>query len=314
MSRDEGGASAAVESDWRTHLVVVTGRSGAGRTTAMAVLEDLGFERVDRPPLNMVATMARELIAVGRAKVVIGVDARTAGFSASAFQALRRALSTLGVARFTVLYLDGSDEALRRRYTETRRRHPLSPLGAIDEGLARDREFMGPIRDLADVVIDTSALVPNELKRAVVERIAPNSALPMTIEIVSFAYKNGLPPEADLVFDCRFLKNPHYEPSLREKDGRDPDVAAYVASDPLFPAFCDQVVAHARLLLPAYEAAGKSYLTLAFGCTGGKHRSVALAERLASELRTQERSVRLRHRERASADDAAAAQADGRRP
>lgn len=286
------------DADWRSHIVIVTGRSGAGRTTAIGVLEDLGFDRVDGAPLKLIPAIARELISEGRSRVAIGVDARTAGFSSQGFEALLQGLAGLGVARTTTLFLDGSDEALRRRYTETRRRHPLAPGGTIDEGLAVCRRETASIKDLADLVIDTSELTPNELRRALVERVAPAGALGMTVEIVSFAYKFGLPPEADLVFDCRFLRNPHYDPALRAKDGRDPAVAAYVKEDPLFQTFFNQVQAHLQLLRPAYEASGKSYLTIGFGCTGGKHRSVALAEMTANALQDRRRAVRVRHRER----------------
>lgn len=292
--------------DWRSHLVIVTGRSGAGRTTAIGVLEDLGFDRVDGAPLKLIPSIVRELIVAQRGRVAIGVDARTAGFSGPGFAELKQALEGLGVARITALFLDGDDEALRRRYTETRRRHPLAPHGVIDEGLAQDRAETAPIKEMADLVIDTSALTPNELRRAIVDRVAPASLMGMTVEIVSFAYRNGLPPEADLVFDCRFLRNPHYNAALRPRDGRDPAVAAYVREDPLFQPFFDQVLAHLRLLRPAFEDAGKSYLTVAFGCTGGKHRSVALAEAVGAALQDRRSAVRVRHRERDRSDEEAA--------
>ena len=295
-SRERGGASPTV--DWRSHLVIVTGRFGAGRTTAIGVLEDLGFDRVDGAPLRLIPAIAEELIEAQRGRIAIGVDARTAGFSPAGFAELLQELKSLRVARATILFLDGSDEALRRRYTETRRRHPLAPGGTIDEGMALCAQTTVPIKDLSDLVIDTSAMTPNELRRTIVERVAPSGAIGMTVEIVSFAYKHGLPPEADLVFDCRFLRNPHYDPALRAKDGRDPAVAAYVKEDPLFQPFFEQVMTHLRLLRPAYEESGKSYLTIAFGCTGGKHRSVALAEATADSLQDRRRSVRLRHRER----------------
>lgn len=292
---DTGGDGAA--SDWRSHIVVVTGRSGAGRTTAIGVLEDLGFDRVDGAPLRLIPSIAAEMIGAGRARIAIGVDARSTGFSAEAFAALGEALRELGAARSTTLFLDGDDETLRRRYTETRRRHPLAPEGTIEEGLARDRAATTPLKELADMVVDTSALTPNGLRRVIVDRVAPAGALGMILEVVSFAYRNGLPPEADLVFDCRFLRNPHYEPGLREMDGRSAAVAAYIEEDALYALFLQQVTAHLKLLRPAYENAGKSYLTVAFGCTGGKHRSVALAEAVAAALQDRRRAVRLRHRE-----------------
>ncbi|MEL6977533.1 MAG: RNase adapter RapZ [Pseudomonadota bacterium] len=300
--RETSGEERAPPPDWRSHLVIVTGRSGAGRTTAMAVLEDLGFDRVDGAPLKLIPSILRELIVAERGRVAIGVDARTAGFSNEGFAALKRDLAALDVARVTALFLDGSDEALRRRYTETRRRHPLAPHGAMEEGIALDRALTAPIKEQADLVIDTTTLTPNELRRTIVDRVAPASLLGMTIEIVSFAYRNGLPPEADLVFDCRFLRNPHYDPALRPRDGRDPDVAAYVKEDPLFQPFFDQVLAHLTLLKPAYEASGKSYLTIAFGCTGGKHRSVALAEAMGAAMQDRRSAVRVRHRERERAE------------
>lgn len=302
--KDEGGETSADQDasaslvDWRSHVVIVTGRSGAGRTTAIGVLEDVGFDRVDGAPLRLIPSIANELIEAGRGRIAIGVDARTAGFSPGGFAELLQELSAMRVARSTVIFLDGSDEALRRRYTETRRRHPLATGGTIDEGLAVCRRETAPIKDLADLVIDTSVMTPNELRRSLVERVAPAGAIGMTVEVVSFAYKFGLPREADLVFDCRFLLNPHYDPKLRAKDGRDADVAAYVQEDPLFQPYFDQVMAHLRLLRPAYEAAGKSYLTIGFGCTGGKHRSVALAELTARALHDRRSAVRVRHRER----------------
>ena len=294
----DGAEADKTPPDWRSHVVIVTGRSGAGRTTAIGVLEDLGFDRVDGAPMKLIPEIVSELVSAGRSRIAVGVDARTAGFSADGFATLIGSLSRLGIARATTLFLDGTDEALRRRYTETRRRHPMAPDGTIDEGLARDRRDTTAVKDLADLVIDTSELSPNELRRAIVERVAPAGMIGMTVEIVSFAYRFGLPPEADLVFDCRFLRNPHYDPALRALDGRDAAVADYVKEDPLFQTFFDQILAHLRLLRPAYEAAGKSYLTIAFGCTGGKHRSVALAEMVGDALQDRRRSVRVRHRER----------------
>lgn len=280
----------------RPQIVVVTGRSGAGRTTAIGILEDLGYDRVDGAPLRLIPSIVSEMIGAGRPRIAIGVDARSTGFSTPAFATLRDALAALEDADFSAMFLDGDDETLRRRYTETRRRHPLAQTGTIEQGLARDRAATTPLKELADIVIDTSTLTPNDLRRVIVDRIAAG-ALGMAVEVVSFAYRNGLPASADLVFDCRFLRNPHYDRNLRAMDGRSAAVAAYVESDRLYLPFLEQVMAHLKMLLPAYENAGKSYLTVAFGCTGGKHRSVALAEAVAAALQDRRGTVRLRHRE-----------------
>ncbi len=211
-------------------------------------------------------------------------------------------LRELSTARLSVLFVDASDDALRRRYTETRRRHPLAPTQSIDLGLKRDRERAVALREAADLTIDTTHLTPADLKRTVRQRIAGQGAHGLNISIVSFAYRNGLPEEADIVFDCRFLRNPHYEPTLRPLTGRSPEVASYVGSDPLYEPYLAQITDHARLLLPAFAAEGKSYVTFAFGCTGGKHRSIAVAEAFAQILRAQGWRPLVRHREHPASD------------
>ena len=279
-------------------IVLVTGRAGAGRTTFINALEDIGFETVDTPPIEFIPAMAARVTADSSARLAIGVAARSPGFSEAAFAKAVEGLCAIPSSRPIVVFLDGDDDSLRRRYTETRRRHPLAPHGSIDEGLRLDRERTGPLRGYADLVIDTSQLTPGELKWLVQQRFATEGGVGPSLSLVSFAYKNGLPPEADLVFDCRFLKNPYYVEALRERDGRDPEVAAHVAEDPRYADYLAKILDMARLLLPACAAEGKSYLTLAFGCTGGKHRSVAMAEAVARALRADGRSLRVRHRER----------------
>lgn len=278
-------------------IVVVTGRSGAGRTTAINALEDLGFETIDTPPLDFVPAMAARMASEGPRRLAIGVDARTAGFSREAVAEMLRALHKIEGARIAMLFLDGSDDALRKRYMATRRRHPLAPNDTVDAGLERDRARMLPLRELADLVVDTSTLTPRDLRRVVQQRFGEDDAPGLTIAITSFSYRNGLPPDADLVFDCRFLRNPFYDEKLRSQDGRDPAVAQHVAEDPRFPAFLEKVVGLTAFLLPAFAAEGKSYLTIAFGCTGGRHRSVAMAEATARELRALGWRLALRHRE-----------------
>ena len=290
--------AAAAPSEQASGLVVLaTGRSGAGRTTAINALEDFGFERVDRPPLKIAPEIVTQLLTDGRNRVVIGVDAKTNGFSAEAFAALKEAIAAGGRADVKVLFLESDEESLRRRYTETRRRHPLDPIGAIEDGIALDRQLTEPVKAAADVVIDTSAMAPAELKRAVRERVLGEEALGLTVSVVSFAYRQGLPADADIVFDCRFLRNPHYEPTLRDFDGRQPAVAEYVAQDPLYAPFARQIEEHVLMLLPAFVREGKSYVTIALGCSGGKHRSVATATALAKAVAKAGWRPNLRHRE-----------------
>ncbi|MCI4663157.1 MAG: RNase adapter RapZ [Neomegalonema sp.] len=278
-------------------VVLATGRSGAGRTTAINALEDFGFERVDRPPLNIAPEIVSQLQADGRNRVVIGVDAKTNGFSAEAFAALTDAIAANGRATVKVLFLESDEESLRRRYTETRRRHPLAPTGAIEDGIALDRQLTDPVKAAADVVIDTTNMAPAELKRAIREQVLGQNALGLTVSVVSFAYRKGLPADADIVFDCRFLRNPHYEPTLRDHDGREAKVAEYVGQDPLYAPFARQIEEHVLMLLPAFVREGKSYVTIALGCSGGKHRSVATAVALADAIAKAGWRPNLRHRE-----------------
>lgn len=300
-------------------IVLVSGRAGAGRSTAIKTLEDIGFETVDTPPLAFVPAIVQRLLDAGHTQIAIGVDSRTLCFGdADVADALRTALQEVreaavertadadAVERVSVLFLDCADDVLIRRYTETRRRHPLAPHGAIEEGLAQDRRDVQPLREAADIVIDTSNLTQADLRREVAQRFDRRGENRMSISVASFSYRRGLPPGADLVFDCRFLRNPHYVESLRELDGRAPEVAQYVAEDARYAPFMAHLDAFAETLLPAYRAEGKSYLTIAFGCTGGKHRSVAVAEDLAARLRARGWRIHLRHRERSEETTSAA--------
>lgn len=301
-SEIDGGGVDGREIDGRSaRIVVVTGRSGAGRSTAINALEDLGFEKVDTPPLPFVAAIASRALSMGK-RLAIGLDAKTDGFSPDAFAALLKRLRaeepSADAALLVSVFLDCEDEALLRRYVETRRRHPLAPRGAVEDGLIADRRATDALRALTDMIIDTSRLTPADLKRTMRARFADDDAPGLALTVMSFSYKTGLPPDADLVVDCRFLRNPHYDEILRPLDGRDPNVAAFVAADPLYRPFLDQQIAQAELLLPAFRGEGKSYLTVAFGCTGGKHRSVAVAEAYAAALASRGWTATVRHRER----------------
>ena len=279
----------------RQRVVLVTGMSGAGRSTTLKALEDVGYEAIDNLPLHLVATIVHE--GGLDSPVAIGVDIRTRNFAVQPFLDALQRLESDSTLAVTLLFVDGEEEVLRRRFTETRRRHPLAQGRPLTDGIAAERRLVAPLRKRADVTIDTSTLSTHDLRRVVSAQFGVRSAQGMAVFVLSFSYKNGLPREADLVFDVRFLRNPHYEPRLKRLTGRDRAVADYIAGDPDFAPFFGGLTRLLRRLLPRYEREGKSYLTIALGCTGGRHRSVALAEKLAGELGKVSRSVTLNHRE-----------------
>jgi len=297
----------AASHDTRRAFVVVTGLSGAGRVTALQALDDMGYVAVDNVPLPLLGDLMRSTTGNPgemAAPLAFGVDTRTFGFDPH--DLVRRVQSLRGrddlAAR--LLFLDCDSETLQRRYTESRRPHPLAPDRPLVDAIAEERRQIGWVRDSADVVIDTSALSPHQFKQLLLGHFALGERAGTQLSVMSFSYRRGLPREADLVFDVRFLKNPHYEQTLKPLTGRDPAVAAYVASDPGYRPFLDGLTALLQPLLPRFDAEGKSYLTIAIGCTGGRHRSVAVAEALADWLRGAGRSVTLSHRDAAAAGEA----------
>ena len=259
--------------------MLVTGLSGAGRSSILHVLEDLGYEAVDNPPL----TLMEELVSRGERPVAIGMDARSRGFDCGAVLATIERLRLNQALRPELVFAYADEGALLRRYTETRRRHPLASGGRVLDGITHEAALTAPLRQAADLVIDTSDTSLPTLRRQIESRFS-FSLLGLTVSLTSFAYPNGLPREADLVFDARFLRNPHYDPYLRPKTGMDADVAAYVEADPDFKAYFDQIEAMLRLLLPRFVQEGKKYVTVAVGCTGGRHRSVHIVEKLAARI------------------------------
>lgn len=265
-------------------VVLVTGLSGAGKASILRTLEDLGFETVDNPPLPIL----EELVGDGTGPIAIGVDARSRGFDAAA---VRHAIDRLRLRtdiQVTLIFATAEDAVLLRRFSETRRRHPLAPGGPMGSrvavGIAQEAALLAPLRDAADLVVDTSDLPLPDLRGLIERRFRPAGAAGLDITVISFGYPKGLPREAELVFDMRFLRNPHYDPALRPMTGKDAPVAAFVEADPDFAPFWARMTGLLDLLLPRYVAEGKKYLTVAFGCTGGKHRSVLVAERLAAHL------------------------------
>ncbi len=272
--------------------VLVTGPSGAGRSTAIRALEALGLEAIDNLPLSLIP---RLLDGPPRAaRLALGIDTRNRDFATDAFVEL---ISEAAAPGFEVLYLDCSAEVLLRRFSETRRRHPLAPAETPLTGIEREFDLLAPIRARADIVVDTSELTLHELRAEIAGWFGGPSEHGLAVSLHSFSYKRGLPRGMDMVFDCRFLRNPYWDDTLRPFDGRDPRIAAYVAADARFEAFFEKVAELADLLLPAYAEEGKAHLSIAFGCTGGKHRSVAMAERLAKALAGAGWRVSTRHRE-----------------
>lgn len=279
--------------------MIVTGLSGAGKSSTLRVLEDLGYEAIDNLPFSLlgsVADMAAEHLEAS-AGLAIGIDARTRGFDPHAMVAAAAGLRTRNELRFELLYLDCDSEVLTRRFTETRRRHPLALDRPVADGIARERQLMAPLRDAADLVIDTTDLPLPDLRRQITQRYAPDQSPRLQIDIMSFSYKRGLPREADLVFDVRFLQNPYYVSALKPMTGERPEVQAYVSDDPAFAEFFAKLTDLISTLLPRYGHEGKSYLTIAIGCTGGMHRSVFVASRLAQRLHEGGYKVALRHRD-----------------
>lgn len=276
-------------------VVIVTGMSGAGRTLALKAFEDLGYETVDNLPLTLLPSLVRG-DTTGR-PLAIGIDIRTRDFGVEpVMDGIGRMVSECR-ARARLLFIDCDDDVLCRRYTETRHRHPLAVDRPLLDGIRHERRLIAPLRGRADVVVDTSQLPPGELKRLIEGHFSLNRSPGLVVFVTSFSFRRGLPREADLVFDARFLRNPHYDPQLRPFTGRDAPVVDYVAADPDFAAFFDRLTGLLGPLMPRYAAEGKTYLTLAIGCTGGRHRSVMVAERLARWLRGQGQRVELRHRE-----------------
>lgn len=279
----------------RVRIVLVTGMSGAGKSIALKTLEDMGYEAVDNIPLSIIpALLERETIE--GAPLAIGVDMRSRDFTAAHFQAMLYTLQVQSPGRSRVLFLDCDDEILRRRFSETRRRHPIALDRPVTDGIAQEREFMEPLKESADKIIDTSELAVTELRNIIKAEFAGSHARGLNVTVTSFSFKHGLPRDADLVFDVRFLRNPHYDDGLREFTGRDAKVQHYIQEDAVFAPFRKHLHEMLLLLLPRYKEEGKSYLTIAIGCTGGKHRSVFVAEDLYTELGKQGYAVSIRHR------------------
>lgn len=268
-------------------ILVVTGLSGAGKASILRMLEDLGYEVVDNPPLDLFDA----LIPRAGKRLAIGIDVRSRGFEAQ--RVLERVAWLRGQPDSVVhvLYATAEHDILLRRFTATRRRHPLVSGGSVVTGIEQEARLLAPLRSEADLVIDTSDLPLPELRQLITARFGGHAGSDLSVVLMSFAYPAGLPREADIVLDARFLRNPHYDDVLRPHTGLDEDVAAYVKADPFYRAFYEHVLGLVTVVLPRFIEEGKKYVTIAVGCSGGRHRSVTLVEALANDLAQRESSV-----------------------
>lgn len=276
-------------------ILLLTGLAGAGKTTVLQVLEDLGWEVIDNFPMRML----KRLIAAGDEQVAplaIGFDSRTRGFVPHRIIGLAEEIAQRPATTLSSLFIDCATGELERRYNETRRRHPMAQDRPLADGIRAERELLEPLRNWADMVLDTSALSASQLQQAIRERYSGGNGQSLNLTISSFGFARGMPPLADLVFDMRFLDNPHWVQHLRELTGLDEAVGSHIRSDEAFAASCGKIRDLLLTLLPRYQAQGKSYVHIAFGCTGGRHRSVFTAEEMARDLREAGFSPTVRHR------------------
>jgi UPF0042 nucleotide-binding protein len=280
-------------------VLLVTGLSGAGKTTALQTLEDLGWEAVDNFPIRLAGPLLAMPSPEGKNEpdvpLALGFDTRTRGFNTNRLIEQIKSLSQRSDIQITMLFLDCSGMEIERRYSETRRRHPLAQDRPAIDGIAQERALMDPLRRWADVVIDTSRMSASDLQADIRRRFrVPTGA--MTVSLISFGFSRGMPHNADLVFDMRFLRNPHWDADLRPKTGLDAEVGAFIEQDPAYAEAVKKIEDLLIFLLPRYDAQGKAYVTIAFGCTGGRHRSVHLAELFGKLLQKAGYSPSITHR------------------
>src|SRR5215469_5601404 len=277
-------------------LVIVTGLSGSGKGSVLRTFEDLGFYCVDNLPVSFIPSFADQAMddAGEFDRAALLVDAREGDQLKKlpeVYRRLRRQYPT------TLVFVEASDTALARRFSETRRPHPMGADFSVAEGIRLERSRMAPIREISDVVIDTTKFTVHDLRNFIIDRFQKAGRRPLLVSLVSFGYRFGLPTDADLVFDVRFLPNPHFVPRLRPHSGKDKDVARYIYSFPQTGQFVKRIEGLLKYLMPHYVREGKSYLTVALGCTGGRHRSVALAERIRHDLQKMGVPAKVVHRD-----------------
>ncbi len=282
-------------------LFLITGLSGAGKSSALKVLEDLSYEAIDNLPVSLLSNVVDMVLADNecedRAALAIGIDARTRNFQQDEILKNLAEIRGHDNINLKILYFDSSSEVLAKRFTETRRKHPLARGQQVMTAITREREMMDVIRAEADFIFDTSGMGIQELRQTLTQKFERKQSEDLNIMISSFAYPRGLPRDADLVFDVRFLRNPHYVDDLKHLTGKDRAIQDYVAQDDRFGDFCDKIRDLILFALPEYKREGKSYLNIAFGCTGGRHRSVCMAEKMAKILEENGFKTSLSHRE-----------------
>lgn len=289
--------SPLIEEDGRQRVLLVTGLSGAGKTTALRVLEDMGWEAIDNFPIRLLGGLIGQADSDAQGSpLAIGFDSRTRGFVPQDIIESVKALSARDDLLITTLFLDCASGELERRYNETRRRHPMAQERPVRVGIQAERELLEPLRRWADAVIDTSAFASNQLQQSIREQFAGSAPQAMSVIVSSFGFARGTPPLADLVFDMRFLDNPHWIEELREQTGLDKAVGAHIRQDPAFDIAFAQIRDLLLTLLPRYQAQGKSYVNIAFGCTGGRHRSVFTAAQMVKALNEEGFSPTVMHR------------------
>lgn len=286
--------AATAHSDLQT-IVLVTGPSGAGRSTAINALEDFGFEAIDNLPLSLLGRLFSG--PPPDHPIAIGVDPRTRDFSAEGVLNAQELMRKQPGIRPQLVFVDCAVDVLLRRFSETRRRHPLARDESPRIGVERELDILTELRDAADVLIDTSDLSPHELRAELKQWFQPADSGELAVSVHSFAYKRGVPRDLDMIMDLRFLRNPHWQEELRLLDGRDPRVADFVRQDPALELFLEKLTDITTMLLPAYKAEGKSYFSIGLGCTGGQHRSVFVSEEFANTLARMGWQVSIRHRE-----------------
>ena len=278
-------------------FIIVTGLSGSGKSQAIRALEDLGYFCVDNLPSALIPTLAQLAVRGAFERAAIVADVREQRFL-KAFAAVFRRLRKMARLNPVLIFLDATNESLVRRFSETRRPHPMGRDKSVLEGILEEREVLAPVRAMADEIVDTSDMTVHELRQFFMGLSRDRVRAPLVVNLVSFGFKHGVPVDADLMFDVRCLPNPHFVPTLRPRTGRDQAVASFILRDPASRAFIDTLEEYVRFTLPYYVSEGKSYLTIAIGCTGGRHRSVMLAERLGRALAdVADTRTRVKHRD-----------------
>lgn len=284
-----------------TRIIIVSGMSGAGKSTALNAFEDMGFEAVDNLPVSLLPKLLQlgdgTKGEIGRGPLAIGIDSRTRAFQPAKVMQMIDRLRRRDDVEISLLFMDCDDETLAKRFSETRRRHPLAQDRPVSDGIVAERQSVGELVEAADMVLDTSGNNIHDTRRRLTEIYTPHQARAITTVVKSFGYGRGLPRDADLVFDVRFMRNPHYEEKLRPLTGRDKAVGKYIRTDPNYAPFLKKLERMLISLLPLYLREGKAYLTIAFGCTGGRHRSVYLAEEAGKLLEKKGYRVNIVHRD-----------------